>query len=475
MRDLGTIEWNWGPIHERVSTYYLHRALRHWVLWTKVRDEWQKPQWMPLGYVPLAQATREEAAVHLVADSLRFERDHAKLDQFDTITSAGHLSLNHWDSIRRAVWPAQTAPRIDDNFPFAKWLPVPPGEEPRVVAAAAALHHSAFRWEEVDHSDPYSCGRALGSVDEDIAAAIHGDPAAMRLLAFLARSLRSNHAGLRSRSGVTLPKAEYSIAADGGVTFHAEDGGPQAVSVALELSLALPWYYERKWTPEADERLRAYLARPGYVIPGGTGTREAASSMAAVYMALTGTLANKPPQCMSYVIGRWIELVQDEVPQDVRNNATWRELLPLAARTDRERECEQLDVVVDWTWQTVLPMLEPVAENHNLGTVWRRALTGRTVRAATAGAKAVQGAALATLGDDFSPARDDVDDLWTLCDAAQAAREIAVASTESEFGGTKDVKGCIDAAVKATKAANSSGASWQALDPVAVLQRMIDA
>ena len=109
---LGTIEWSWGFMHERVSPYYLHRARRHWVLWTKEPDEWERLRWWnPLGYAPLVQATLEEAAIHLVADSLRFEKDHRKLDRFDAVTSAGHLSANDWDRIGRAVWP----PEIPDG------------------------------------------------------------------------------------------------------------------------------------------------------------------------------------------------------------------------------------------------------------------------------------------------------------------------------------------------------------------------
>ena len=246
VRHLGTIEWNWGSMHERVSPYYLHRARRHWVLWTKVPDEWDRPQWMPLGYVPLAQATREEAAIHLVADSLRFERDHAKQGQFEAVTSAGHLPRSDWDRIGRAIWPPEIPPPIEDSFPFTQWLPVPPGEEQRVVAVVAALHDSGFRWEEVDRSDARSYVRALRGVDENTAAAICGDSDAMRLMALLAQRLGSHDAGPRSRSGVKLPKAEYTIAPHGGVTFHSEDGGRGAISCALELSLTLPWYYERK-------------------------------------------------------------------------------------------------------------------------------------------------------------------------------------------------------------------------------------
>ena len=91
-------------------------ARRHWVLWTKVSDEWERPEWTPLGFVPLAQATREEAAVHLVADCLRFERDQANLDRFEAVTSAGHLSANDCDQIAHSIWPPEISPLIEDGF-----------------------------------------------------------------------------------------------------------------------------------------------------------------------------------------------------------------------------------------------------------------------------------------------------------------------------------------------------------------------
>ena len=472
---LGTVEWNWGLMHERVSPYYLHRARRHWVLWTKMPDERERPQWMALARVPLAQATREEAAFHLLADSLRFERDHCNLDQFEAVTSAGYLSSNDWDRIALAVWPPETSPPVKDSFQYTEYFPVPSGEERRVVAVLSALHDSAFSWEDVESSDAGSYSGALSNIDKKKAASIHGDSDALSLMAFLAQRLGSHSAGFRSRSGVRLPRARYSIAPQGGVTYHSEDGGRGTVSCAHELSLALPWYYERRWTPEAEERLRAYLARPGYIIPRGTGTKEAASSMAAIYMALTGKLANRSPQCMSYVIGRWIELVQDEISQKMRNDATWRTLLPFAARTDRESGCERnrLDIVVKWMWETILPSLDPVAEKYDIGNIWRRAVLGRTIRSATVGAKSIE-SALAHLGEDVFLARHD-NDLWDLGEAAKAAREIAVAYDESRYAGNRDAKGCIDAAVKATRAAHSTGVPWRTLDPVAVLQKMIDA
>ncbi|MYE25494.1 MAG: hypothetical protein F4Y01_16405 [Gammaproteobacteria bacterium] len=482
------------------------------MLWTKVPDEWERPQWMPLAYVPLAQATREEAALHLVADSLRYERDRAGLDRFEAVTSAGHITRQEWDAIAWAIWPMdEAAPPVEDNYPVTQWLAVPPGEEHRVAAVLAALHDAAFGWDviqrrkdeeyrewrrrrdefgweglesrlafdpwaRVDHVDVRLFARALAHVDTS--AEIRGDMEAMKLMAFLQPTFLRHGTGRAGDPENKLPNVKCSVT-QGGVTYHSVDGGDKANAIAVELWMTLPKYFvhfERPWTPEAGERLRAYLARPGYVIPRGTGTREAAGSMAAVYMALTGMLANRVPRSMSYVIGRWIVLIQDEISTEERNGVTWRNVLPLAARTSRAEECEhkRVGVVVSWMWQTVLPTLQPVAEKYDIGMIWRRVVLSRSVASATAGVKAIDDA-LERLGEhDFVPALHD-DDLEHLSKAARATIEVAVALDESGDSGIENARACVDATVRAVAAARRTGVSWRTLEPLAVLYEMVDA
>ena len=116
------------------------------------------------------------------------------------------------------------------------------------------------------------------------------------------------------------------------------------------------------WTPEANTKLIEYLNRDGYVIPAGLGTVDAACSIAAINLALTGKMTYDTPACMSKVIGDLMFIVQDVMPSRIQNLQTWRELLPLAAGTGREKEQERLDVVVDWLWETVLPSVQPVTK-----------------------------------------------------------------------------------------------------------------
>src|SRR5688572_22602969 len=94
-------------------------------------------------------------------------------------------------------------------------------------------------------------------------------------------------------------------------------------------------------------------------IPKGIGNEAAACSIAAINMALTGELTDRIPDCMSPVIGRWIITVQDGMPDAMRNGSRWRELLPFAAGTGRDREHERIAIILDWMWGTILQSLQP--------------------------------------------------------------------------------------------------------------------
>ena len=94
-------------------------------------------------------------------------------------------------------------------------------------------------------------------------------------------------------------------------------------------------------TIDADQRQAITDFLEGRHIPSGLGTAEEACSIAAINLALTGELTDHIPDCMSLVIGKWIIVVQDAVPDELRNSAEWRRLLPLAAGTGRARADEE--------------------------------------------------------------------------------------------------------------------------------------
>jgi hypothetical protein len=119
----------------------------------------------------------------------------------------------------------------------------------------------------------------------------------------------------------------------------------------------------------------------------GLGTAERACSIAALNLALTGTLTDTVPDCMSHVIGRWIIGVQDLMPATIRDSADWREMLVLAAGTGREHETDRLAMVMDWMWGA-LALLQPRADKYGYGERWAAMLRERTCDSAQAAAEA---------------------------------------------------------------------------------------
>ena len=213
------------------------------------------------------------------------------------------------------------------------------------------------------------------------------------------------------------------------------------------------------WTSEHTAQLESYLAGVEH-IPVGIGTEEAACSVAAIRLAWDGELSDEPPACMSPVLAQWIIGVQDAMPASIRDSAEWRGLLPLAAGTGREREDERLAVIMDWLWGTVMPHLQPIADEHGFGAEWRECET-RTMDAAQAAADAAEAASVSR--------------------AVEAATRVAKAAAYAyayEYAAAEAAKA--EAAYMAANAAEAAAyaadaPAWDAFDPVATLLRIIDA
>ena len=277
-----------------------------------------------------------------------------------------------------------------------------------------------------------------------------------------------------------------------------------------------------QWTKEVDARLREYLFRPGYEIPKGIGTEKAACSVAAINLALSGELTDRIPDCMSRVVGRWIIKVQDTMPAAMRNSREWRELLPLAAGTGRDREQERLARILDWMWETVLPTVQPLADEHGYGDQWRTMCDQRTeaaaraakAAAAWAGAAAERAAeaAEATAEAAAEAAAERAAEAWAAWAAAMAAMaaaseaaaaERAMAAAEAEAAAWAAAKAAQKAAAAARAAeramaaaaaaeraaaareeaaeraamaaerAEAAGAAWEKFGPITVLERLV--
>jgi hypothetical protein len=184
-------------------------------------------------------------------------------------------------------------------------------------------------------------------------------------------------------------------------------------------------------------------------LPVGLGDKENACSIAAINLALSGKLTDDIPDCMSEVIGQWIITTQDAMPDEMRNSDRWKSLLPLAAGTGRDKEKERLAIIQDWMWKTVLPSVQPLADERGFGDVWRSMTTERTKAAARAAAMAAAGRAAA----------------WAAAEAAWAAARAARAA-EAAWA---------EVAAEAAAEAAEGQDSWETFDPCALLDRLIKA
>jgi hypothetical protein len=187
-------------------------------------------------------------------------------------------------------------------------------------------------------------------------------------------------------------------------------------------------------------------------IPSGLGTTEEACSIAAINLALNGELTDTIPDCMSEVIGKWVIVIQDAMPDEVRNSVEWRRLLPLAAGTGRAYEQERLDIILDWMWGTVLPTVQPVADEFGFGGEWRTMLTERTVTAA----------------------RDAARNAYAATAAAYAARAAARAAYAAPYAARAAYAAAAARAAYAARAVTDADDYWQTVDPCGLLTKLIE-
>jgi len=210
------------------------------------------------------------------------------------------------------------------------------------------------------------------------------------------------------------------------------------------------------YTPEIRSKLEHYLST--HTLPKGMGNEESACSIAAINLAISGKMTDEIPDCMSEVIGCATITLQDAMPDDMRNSARYKAWLPTAVGTgrDREQEQERLAILMDWMWRTVLPQLQPLADEEGFGKEWRTMCSERTQEAAYAAVDAAASAA------------------YVAVDAAACAADAAVAAADAVAADAVAVAVAVAAARAADAAAYAARAAnfWQTVDPIGVLERM---
>lgn len=103
---LGQVEWAWSPMNGRIDGYYISRGRSHWMLWIYAYDDNDGWTWLAIGHVPLNQASRTQAAIHLLADYWRWEKADNELEHYHWINEEGSLDASQFRTIALLVWNA---------------------------------------------------------------------------------------------------------------------------------------------------------------------------------------------------------------------------------------------------------------------------------------------------------------------------------------------------------------------------------
>lgn len=202
------------------------------------------------------------------------------------------------------------------------------------------------------------------------------------------------------------------------------------------------------FTTENRQALEAYLA--DHVLPSGLGTEDSACTVAAINLSITGELTDTIPKCMSKVIGKAAIVLQDGMPDEMRNSPRYKTLIPNMAGTGRELEKERLEILVDWMWDVVLPTIQPIADKKGFGGEWSKMCESRSMADARSAAdnNAARSAAYAAAARSATYA------------AGAAARSAAYAAVYI-FGAYAD-----------DSPHSAADEFWETVDPIGVLERM---
>ncbi|MEO0343052.1 MAG: hypothetical protein AAF198_06400 [Pseudomonadota bacterium] len=231
-----------------------------------------------------------------------------------------------------------------------------------------------------------------------------------------------------------------------------------------------------RFTNEQRSKLKSYLS--AITIPSGLGTKEAACSIAAINLAISGELSDKVPDCMSLALGRATIVLQDSMPSEMRNSPRYKELLPQMAGTGRDYEDERANVLLDWMWGVVLPSLQDFADQNGFGAEWRKMCKERSQAAAShAAADAADAAARAAYAAADAYAYAARAAAYAVAAAAARAAAYAGAAADAAEAAARAAAAAYAAAYAYADAADAAEAAsfdkgfWEKIDPIGVLER----
>ena len=99
------VEWAWSPMHNRISSYYIHRGRTYWILWERLFDQgWRSTCWNIAASVPHKDCTEHQASVHLLRATWQSEYAESSVDQFHWVNDVDLLSVADLAAISREIW-----------------------------------------------------------------------------------------------------------------------------------------------------------------------------------------------------------------------------------------------------------------------------------------------------------------------------------------------------------------------------------
>jgi hypothetical protein len=114
---LGSVEWAESPAHSRIDSYYLNPRGSYWLLWIRSQDEsdfnlaWK---WTLYAYGARTGVDAKAAAIYLLLDAWKAEKEKSFLDHFFLVDEVGFLSVEEILEIARNVWSDDSA-LLDPN------------------------------------------------------------------------------------------------------------------------------------------------------------------------------------------------------------------------------------------------------------------------------------------------------------------------------------------------------------------------
>ena len=215
----------------------------------------------------------------------------------------------------------------------------------------------------------------------------------------------------------------------------------------------------------AVRRLQTYLNNKN--LCAGLYGPDTTCSIGAINLALTGTIDDRIPDCMSSIIGNWILIIQDKMPDYIRNSKGWKKGLIKVINTGKRPadEIRRMDLLLNNLLTKVLPTVQPIADQGGYGPEWLQMCDKRTPWAAYA--------VVAALPNDlYSMSQYHISAYYAASEAAYALSCVLGPDAEPDHSASC-VASSTGKAASSTWEFRSNSNFWDHINPVELLHQLI--